>query len=113
MKIESYHYNGYRIIDVKEDIGLFSDLKDVKELVKKCLQQNEIHFAFSFSEKSYLSSDCIAIIVVCMEMIREKGGELSIITPNEDNKDIVSILNTLHIDNLIKTFQSKEELVSS
>lgn len=110
MKIESNYYKGYRIIDVKDDVGLYTDMRNVKELIEKCLQQNEMNFALSFTENSYLPADCIAIIVSCLEMIIEKGGELSIIKPNED---IVSILKTLTIDSIIKTFQSKEELVNS
>lgn len=109
MKIESNHYKGYRIIDVKDDIGLYTDMRNVKELIEKCLQQNEMNFALSFTENSYLPADCIAIIVSCLEMIIEKGGELSIIKPNED---IISTLRTLSIDGLVKTYQSKEEILS-
>ena len=109
MEINSSYKNDYRIIDIKDNVGLNTDLSELKTIVKQYLQENEKNFAFSFTDQSYLSAKSVETVIGCFEMIQEKEGEVAIIHPNED---ILSIVRIFNLRSIIKIFNSKEELIN-
>lgn len=55
-------------------------------------------------------SRSIAVLIACLEMIKDAGGHLAIV---EANSDILDILTVIDFDRMIRIAASEEELVSS
>jgi anti-anti-sigma factor len=108
MLIESYHQHGYQILSIKEDLTISSDLSELKALVQGYMQKGITDIAFSFTEASYLYTKSISVLVQCLEAIRDRGGTMAIIHPNDD---IVDILDTLDFDKIIKIFPTEQDMV--
>ncbi len=110
MNIDSSYQNGYRIISVKDHIGIYTDIGELVTVVEQALQQNETRIAFSFSDKSYLFSNAIRVIMQCFELIKDKEGKLVLVQPNED---ILSTFNVLDLDSVIEIFPTMDDLINS
>jgi anti-anti-sigma factor len=107
MKFNIYNKNAYTIFRFLEDVGINTDLAELKVLIEEHLQKGNKNIAIAFTKNSYLYTKSIAILIACSEMVREAGGSLAIIEPNED---IVDILAVIDFDKIIKIFSSEEEL---
>ncbi len=107
MNIKSTVQNGYRILDIQDHIGIYTDLSDLITHVEQALQNNETSIALCFTEDSYLFSNSIRIIMQCFEMIKDREGTLALIHPNED---ILSTFRVLDLDKIINIFPSSAEL---
>ncbi len=107
MNIDSSYHNGYRVISVKDHIGVYTDIGELVTIVEQALQQNETWIAFSFTDKSYLFSNSIRVIMQCFELIKDNEGTLGLVRPNDD---ILSTFNVLDLDKIIKVFPSLDEI---
>ena len=108
MLIESYQKNGYQVLSIKEDMTISSDVSELKMLVNGYLNRKVLHIALLFTKDSYLYTKSISILVQCLEMIREHGGSLAIINPNED---ILDIMNTLDFSRVIRIFPFEDDIM--
>ncbi|MBD3420013.1 MAG: STAS domain-containing protein [Chitinivibrionales bacterium] len=107
MLIESSRVNNYLVLKIKEDLGLNSDLTELKNIITEYVDEGITKIALEFTQDSYLYTKSIAILVQCCESIREKNGTMALINPNED---IIDILETINFDSLIQICDSEEKL---
>jgi hypothetical protein len=108
MELDIYKKNGYLVFRIKEDVGLNSDLYDLKAVIEQHLVKGARSIAIAFTKSSYLYTKSIAVLIACSEMIKDAGGHLAII---EANRDILDILSVIDFDKMIKIFEKENDLV--
>ena len=109
MNISVYKKGGYCVFRIQEDVGLTTELSDLRRRIEQELAAGAKNVAIAFTQPSYLYTKSIAVLIACSEMIKDAGGHLAIL---EANKDILDILSVIDFDKMIKIFGSEEELVS-
>jgi len=107
MLIESYQKGGYQVLNIKEDLTISSDVSELKMLISGYMSRKVLNIALLFTKDSYLYTKSISILVQCLELVREHGGSLAIINPNEDIQDI---MNTLDFNRVIRVFPSEDDI---
>ncbi|HMD69207.1 MAG TPA: STAS domain-containing protein [Chitinivibrionales bacterium] len=110
MDIDSYKKGDYTVFRFREDVVLNSDLADLKKRIERHLAEGATNIAIAFTRSSYLYTRSIAMLIACLEMIKDAGGHLAIV---EANNDILDILTVIDFDRMIRIVGSEEELVSS
>ncbi len=110
MNIDSSYHNGYRVLNIKDDLGIYTNIDELVGIVEKIVQKKETNVALSFTEESFLYSDTIRVILQCFELIHEKEGKLAIVEPNDQ---ILTTFNVLELDGVIKIFPTMEALISA
>jgi anti-anti-sigma factor len=110
MEIDIYTKGKYRVLRLKEDVGLNTDLKELKSCIEGQLSQGKTCIALAFTQQSYLYTKSIAVLISCSEIIKDAGGHLAVI---EANRDILDILSVIDFDKMISLYKTEEELVSS
>jgi anti-sigma B factor antagonist len=108
IRLKSALRGGYKIIIIYEPLKVIADLTEFKLEIEKLLELGEKKIAVNFSDASYLYSGAISVLITCYRMIREKGGSLCIIEPQER---VLELLNQMNIDSLIDIFGSEEEML--
>lgn len=109
MELDIKQKDKYLILRVQEDLTINSDISILKTVVKEQLQNGQSHIVFAFTKHSYFYTKAIAVLIGCSELIKEKGGTLSIIEANDDIHDILSLID---LDKEIRVFNSEKELLS-
>jgi len=107
MRIDIYQKNIYHIFRIQEDVGLHSDLSELKQQIDRKLLEGARHIVVSFTKNSYLYTRSIAVLIACLESIKDHDGSLAIM---EANKDIFDILSVIDFDKMIKIVKSESEL---
>jgi anti-anti-sigma factor len=107
MKIEISQRGTYQVLQIEEELNVISDLTELRFLIRGYLNQGKKHIAVSFVNASYIYSGAIAILIDCFKLIKEEGGDLCII---ESNPELRTILQTLHLDQIIKMHKSLDDL---
>jgi len=110
MQIEIYRKGAFQVLRLKEDIGLNTDMYDLKAVIEAQISQGIKHIAIAFSQESYLYTKSIAVLIACSELIKDVGGSLAII---EANRDIIDIFSVIDFDKLIKMYKTEEELTAA
>ena len=101
--------NGYRIIDIRRDVGIGVRLETLTRLVRQCLQRGEKRIALRFTEKSYLYTPTLALLVNYYKIVESRGGTLCLIEPNEG---IMELMGTMGLADVIEIAASEKSLGS-
>lgn len=107
MDIETDTRGRYQLFRVKEDLTVSSDISPLLALVKQKLNEGRIHIALWFTSQSFLYSKNIAVLVQCVEMIKDRHGELAVVKPNED---VMCALRLIGFDTMARICTSEDEL---
>ena len=99
--------NGFVIIRITENLGLHSDISELKSIVSKILGGGEKRIALSFTLQSYLYTQSLSVLVQCLDMVNEKNGEFAAIKPNED---IYDALKAIGITAIVKVYPDEDAL---
>jgi anti-sigma B factor antagonist len=109
MKLEVSTKGKYKVITIHDSLKVISDLTSLKTEIEKFLKQGEKNIAVSFSDASYLYSGAISVLVTCYRMVREEGGDLCLIEPQDR---VAELLDQMNIDRLIDIYESEEQLLA-
>lgn len=109
MEIDIYKKGSYHVFRMREDVGINTDLSELKQRIQKSLLEGTRNVALAFTKDSYLYTKSIATLIACSEMIKDYGGKLAII---EANRDILDILSVIDFDRLIKIVATENDLLS-
>ncbi len=107
MKIETKTVGTYTMVTVYDELKVIADLTEFKQEIEKRLALGERNIAVNFFDASYLYSGAISVLITCFRMIREKGGNLCIVEPQER---VLDLLVQMNIDSLIDIYKSEKEL---
>lgn len=107
MNIDIYKKGSYLVFRIRDDIGLSTDLIELRKMIERELAGGARYVALAFSPDSYLYTRSIAVLIACSEMIKDTGGHLAIV---DANKDILDILSVIDFDKMIRIFSTEEEL---
>jgi anti-anti-sigma factor len=110
MNIDVYKKGAYLVFRIQEDVGLSTELSDLRKRIEQELSAGARDVAIAFTQSSYLYTKSIAVLIACSEMIKDAGGHLAIV---EANKDILDILSVIDFDKMIRIYGAEQELVSS
>ena len=108
MLIEAGDKGSYKVLRIKEDLSVNSDLTELRSIVNDYIAKGSKDFAFSFTKNSFLYTRSIAVLITCSELIKENNGRIAII---EANDDILDLLNLIDFDSMIKVYPNEEDLV--
>ncbi len=110
MDIEIYKKGNYQVLRLKEDVGLSTDLEELRTVIEHQIAQGNSRIAIVFTQQSYLYTRSIAVLISCSEIIKDAGGHLAIIEPNSDITDILSVID---FDKMIGMYASEADLITS
>lgn len=108
MKLDITTKGKYKVITIHDSLKVISDLTALKTEIEKHLDQGEKYIAVNFSDASYLYSGAISVLVTCYRMVREEGGDLCLIEPQEK---VAELLDQMNIDRLIDIYESEAQLL--
>lgn len=108
MKLSIRTIGEYQVIQIEEELNVISDLEELFYLVKGYVEQGKIRIAVCFPNASYIYSGAIAVLLKCFKAVRQDRGDLCIVEPNPDIKNI---LHTLNVDRLVHVLESEEDLM--
>jgi anti-anti-sigma factor len=107
MNIKRHEKNAHVVLKVTEDLGIRSDLSELRDAVEHCLDKGARNIAVSFTPNSFLSSRAVAVCAQCVGLVHERGGRLAIIRPNEQIRELLGITDLMaHV----AVVQSENEL---
>jgi len=109
MQIEVYEKGKYQLLRLKDDVGLNTDLGELKIAIEAQLSKGVSNIAIAFTQKSYLYTKSIAVLISCSELIKDAGGHLAIL---EANRDILDILSVIDFDKMIVLYNSEADMVT-
>jgi anti-anti-sigma factor len=92
---------------VSDPIAAHSNMVDLRNAVERTLANGQTKIIFRFTEDSYLHTQTIAILVQCIDMIRQAGGTVGICNPNED---IADVLHTISLDSIATIYPSESDI---
>jgi hypothetical protein len=107
MNITIYKKGKYQLLRIVDDVGLNTDLSELKSAIEDQLSHGETMIAVAFTPQSYLYTKSIAVLISCSEIIKEAGGHLAIV---EANRDILDIFSVIDFDKMIKICKNEEDL---
>ncbi len=110
MDISTSQVGSYRLFSLEENLSLNSDISKLKELIYHALDEGIRSIALRFTEHSYLSTRTIAVLVTCFEEVKDRGGRLAIINPNED---ILDVLGMIDLDRVVDYYPSENMLTGT
>ena len=88
-------------------MAVIADLSELRYLVRGYIRQGKRHIAVSFTDSSYIYSGALAVLVECCRELKEGDGELCIIEPNQEIKDIIYSLN---LDKVLTLYETVDDL---
>ena len=110
MDLATRKSGGYTVAEVVDTVTLSSDISGLYEFVEHSLEQGTRYFAVRFTEESFLYTPHIAVLVKCLESVREAGGSLAVVKPNRDLKDVLFLIDQ---EGLIRKVDDEEMLAAS
>jgi hypothetical protein len=108
MVFESMQKGPYELIRILDDLNLNSDLSRLQSIVERNIAQGRSRIALSFTQNSFLYTHHIAVLIKCLELIKDAAGEMAVVQPNADILDVLSLIDP---DGLIKRLASDEDLL--
>lgn len=109
MNLTASHRGHYHVLTLNDAICLSTDISFLAEAVEHEIAAGHHAIAFEFTVDSFLYSHHIAVLVRCIELVREQQGTLCAINPN---KDIKEVLQYLDLEKTFKIVNSADELES-
>jgi anti-anti-sigma factor len=107
MRIDATSANGYRVLAIAEDLGLNSDLAQLRAAIDECLAKGLVRIALRFTPNSFLSTRAIAVLVQCVERVNDHAGRLAVLQPNGDIKHCLQVTR---LDELFEVAETEDEL---
>jgi anti-anti-sigma factor len=107
LRIEISTHSLYKIIRIQDELSVIADLSELKYIVNGYIKQGKRFIAVNFTDASYIYSGAIAVLISIHKELMRDNGELCIIEPNKDLKRIFSVL---HIDRVLKIYDSEDAL---
>jgi anti-anti-sigma factor len=107
MRIDATSANGYRVLAIAEDLGLNSDLAQLRAAIDECLATGLVRIALRFTPKSFLSTRAIAVLVQCVERVNDHAGRLALLQPNADIRHCLQITR---LDELFEVAEAEKDL---
>ncbi|MBD3244225.1 MAG: hypothetical protein GF331_26775 [Chitinivibrionales bacterium] len=93
MLFEHIDYNGTLLLRFTESISPTTSIQALHDTVRSALRGGRLHFAIVFTPDTFLYSHHVAVVIKCIERIRESGGTLTIVRPNNDIADMLSFVD--------------------
>lgn len=97
MEIASHRSGTWQIFTIDDIIGPGADLVELRAAVKECLARDITRVAFAFGADTFLYTRSIGTLIVCHEMIMDRGGELAIVSPNHNIRELLDTLGYLNL----------------
>jgi anti-anti-sigma factor len=109
IRVDSSKRGSYTLFSIEQDLNLYSDISHLRELVQKSISIGEHTIALRFSQDSYFSSQTVAMLVNCIEMVKECSGKIALVNPNHNLRYLLTIID---LDSAIQVFDSESNLIA-
>ncbi|MBD3314634.1 MAG: hypothetical protein GF344_02495 [Chitinivibrionales bacterium] len=107
MLFETKDVGQYRVFSFSEDIDARSDISHLLLTIEEDIKRGVSCFAVEFSARSYLYSKTLAVLVRCMNTVRDAGGRLAVVS---ENKKLLEAIEMFHLDTMLPVCCSLDEL---
>jgi anti-anti-sigma factor len=102
--------NGISIIKIKVPRATFKEAEEFKEVLQSIIFTKHYKVIVDFSDCQYADSMIIGIMVNIVKSVREKSGDILVITPSSSLKVMFARTGLFKI---FKQFWTKEEAIES
>lgn len=93
MHYEARYCGDFLHVIVPGSVGLTTDLGELYDLVREHIAHRQTRFALQFTPDSFLYSQHIAVLIKCVERIREAGGTLAVVRPSNDVAEMLTVVD--------------------
>jgi anti-anti-sigma regulatory factor len=108
MRLDIHTCGLFQIVQIEDELEIITDLSELKFLIDGYITQGKHRIAVSFTDTSYIYSGAIAILLDCHKKLSQyDDGILCVLEPN---KDIKTIFALLHIDKILRIYDSENDL---
>ncbi len=108
MKIKNIKKSNFVVLDLEEDKSHTIDDVDLKSEVSSLVNRKFTHIGFNLSHLNYLLSKDLTAFAFIYKKIRDSGGQMIFIGPNQN---IMNILHMTGFQKLVKTFSNEKEFL--
>ncbi len=102
-----WEYCGWVVVElpskILKDDGACSYQLQIEELTR-----THLFLAIDMSKTAFVDSSIIALLLSTEKQLREKGGKIAILSPQQQAADLFSVTS---IDKIIKIVSDKSELI--
>lgn len=109
-EITSRNWGGYELVEPVSTLIREKTVEETIELVRGMLGKRKRRIALLFPTEAYSQSKLLALVVVCSRLVREAGGRLAVVRPDQD---FLRMVRELGLDMGIRFVPSLEELEAS
>ena len=109
MSFSMQHENGVLVVDVDGQL-VVSNRQELKQKVLDELEGGERKFLIDFEKTGYIDSSGLGVLVSLSKKIREQGGELRLVSLNDDLKTLFELTK---LDTLFQITDSRERGLDS
>jgi len=95
----------YNVVEISESARKYEDVMDIKNRIDSILESGVKYVAINLSRVDYMHSFFIKILTTTYKKLKNQGGDLVIIGPNDFIKELIQLLN---INEYITVFNSEE-----
>ena len=95
----------YRIIDIGEPMRKYEDITDIQNKIDELLGAGTAFLALNVCNIDYMHSYFIKILTATYKKLKARGGDLSLIGPNEFIRNLMKLLN---IDEYVGIYNSED-----
>jgi anti-anti-sigma factor len=99
--------SGYYVLRVLQDTFTEGDVESLKKQIEDAMNEGKMRIALSFTPASYPYSKLLTLLTQCYRLVKQRGGKLIIIHPNQDFHDILEETKLL---NVLEVYTSEDDV---
>ncbi|MBD3392722.1 MAG: STAS domain-containing protein [Chitinivibrionales bacterium] len=107
MRIEETVHDSWMILDIADDVTIDVEFGPLVDTIRSLLMKGTVKIALRFTTGSYLSTRAISPLVRCHSLMRDAGGVIALLGPNEN---IVDTMEQVGLDAFIPMYRSEKDL---
>jgi anti-anti-sigma factor len=101
-------YQGdFYVLRILQDSFTDGDMESLKKQIEDSMDDGKVRIALSFTPASYPYSKLLTMLTQCYRLIKDRGGKLVIVHPNQDFHDIMEQTKLL---NVLEVYVSEDEI---
>jgi len=107
MLFQPAYQGSYYILRILQDSFTEGDVESLKKQIEDCMDEGKMKIVLSFTPASYPYSKLLTLLTQCHRLIKERGGKLIIVHPNQDFLDILDQTKLL---NVLEVYSAEDEI---
>jgi len=110
MRYDLAYRNDIVYVRVHDEINLTTDITPLYDIIREQIGRRETKFAVSFPDSSFFYSQHLAVLLKCLERVREAQGSLTVLRPSGELSDALLYIDPGHF---VRRVHDTAELTAS